>query len=73
MARYETLGAISSEIGTVAGAGGDGSLVTIAVIIVALVVLAFVGYFMYTKFGSKIFRGGGKSEGDEEAADEELY
>jgi flagellar basal body-associated protein FliL len=40
-------------------------------IIVVLVVVAFVGMIVYSKFGSKLLRK--KESSDDEAVDEELY
>jgi hypothetical protein len=69
MSRYDTLGMLVGELGSVAPPG-DSSWVTWVVVIVVLVVLAFLGFFLYNKFGSKFV--GGKSEEDE-AYEEELY
>lgn len=68
--RYETLGALISEIGTAPVQQADTSWVTWVIVIVVLVILAFVGFVLYNKFGSKMF---GEKGGEEEAIEEELY
>ncbi|MBN2330411.1 MAG: hypothetical protein JXC85_01220 [Candidatus Aenigmarchaeota archaeon] len=68
--RYNTLGALISEIGSAPIQQADTSWVTWVVVIVVLVLLAFVGFILYKKFGSKLF---GAKGGEEEAYEEELY
>jgi hypothetical protein len=72
-ARYDTLGSFLDELGGGAPTpnGGDNPLFTWAIIAVAVVIIAVLGFLLYSKFGSKIFRKGGGE--DEEAIDEELY
>jgi hypothetical protein len=67
-ARYDTLGNLITEMGSVPVTPVDYSWV---IWVVVIVILGFVGYFVYTKYGSKLF--GAKGEEEEEAYEEELY
>ncbi len=71
-ARYETLDSLISELDSLPSAGSDdGSWVTWVTVIIVIVILASVGFVLYNKFGSRLFKKGESQ--DEETIDEELY
>jgi len=72
-ATYDALSAVLAEIGSSGGTpgGGDSSWVTWVVVVVVVVILALVGFFIYSKFGSKLLKKGG-GEGEEPYEEEQL-
>ncbi|MBN1896372.1 MAG: hypothetical protein JW789_01435 [Candidatus Aenigmarchaeota archaeon] len=73
-ARYEAFQeiALAMELGG-PSPGGDSSWVTYVIIVIVLAVLGGAGFFVYSKYGSKLKGGSEDSPQGEESYDEELY
>jgi len=70
----DTLSAVYQEVGTAPpppAGGGDNSWVSIVVVVIVLLIIGLLGYFLYSRFGSKVL--GGKGGEGEESYEEELY
>jgi hypothetical protein len=74
--RYDTLAIMLQEIGS-APVQGDTTWISVVVIIVVIAAIGALGFFVYKRFGGRLFKFGGRGEGggggEEEPYDEETY